>query len=107
MNHRETYGKAVLTKRYTSVNDTTGQAISFADAALISSGVKFVMIHIEGATVVCKIRGSVAHSEDADAILTSDGFDVVLPVGNIPGATLFTVKAPTGTTVNVSVIAIG
>ena len=102
--HFETYGKETLTKRYTGVNDSTGQAISFADPAI--KDFKCILIHVEGSTVIGSISGSLTHSEAAAAILTSDGFDIVLPVGNVPGVAVFTYISPSGTTRNVSCIAV-
>lgn len=97
------FGPALLTARYTGV-DTDGVAVAFTGIGQIM--IRGLLIHVEGSTAVMHIRGKVAHDDDADAIITSDGVTVTLPIGQPNGQTLCTVKAPSGTK-NISVIAYG
>jgi len=94
-------GRKTYTKRYASVNATTGQAVSFADVAI-----KGATIHIEGATVVAHFVGS--HNADdtgaGTAYLTSNGTSITVDIGAYAGETIYTIIAPADT-INVSVFA--
>jgi hypothetical protein len=87
----------IYTTRFTSVDATTGQAVS------LTPDIKEIAIHIEGNTEVANITGTVSGS--SAAYITSDGTTWVFPVATDGSTTLFTVKAPSGSTIDVSVIA--
>lgn len=91
------HGTGTITYRWTSVDGTNGQDISFP------IDVKSCLIHIEGNLEIFNVTGS--DSNSTAAYFTSDG--VTLEEINIAVAadeTICTIKAPSGETINVSAI---
>jgi len=91
-------GTEIFTKRVTSIPDT-GTAIT------LPTDCKYVSLHVEGSTELMRITGTASGS--TEIVITSDGHDFP-PFGLFvvaeSGETVVTVKAPTGTTIDVSII---
>lgn len=90
-----TSGNKLLTLRYTNVNSTTGQALTFATAP------KGIVVHYEAGNVVMTVTGNATGS--AAANITDAGTSMSFPVGAV-GGTVATIKAPSST-INISVFA--
>jgi hypothetical protein len=91
-NSKKLYGTGtdVITKRWASVDSSTGQAISMPDDC------KAVAIHVEGSTVVATYTGNSGNS--ATVNITSDGYWLPgLPIVAEADGTFGTIKAPSGT----------
>lgn len=95
-----TRGERVYTTRYTNVDDTNGQALSFPVL------IREFRLHYEGSTVVARRLGEIPGSTVAH--FTSDGKDdPPYPIVAEAGKTIMTLYGPAGGTVNISVIAWG
>lgn len=87
MYHTETYGKDLLTYRLTAT--PTGTLVNFSD-----TDIKGITLHYEGSTEVGRIRSPIAHLNRADAVLTSDGLTVELPLGVFAGQNSVRIISP-------------
>jgi hypothetical protein len=88
------HGSGTITYRWASV-DSDGQDISFP------VDVKSCFVHIEGATTLFTVTGSL---DDSEAInITVDGTTIKdIDIAVAADETIVTVAAPTGQTINVS-----
>jgi len=91
------YGSEIVTKRVTGI--TTG-----GTALTLPCDCKRVLIHMEGATEIFRVTGTVTGSTEIR--FTSDGADLGdLPIAIPAETTIVTMKAPTGT-INVSMLGV-
>ena len=92
-------GTEIFTKRITSIPDT-GTAVT------LPVDCKYAYFLVEGTAEVMRLTGTASGS--TEVVITSDGIPIPPPSGVFvaveSGEPIFTVKAPTGTTINLSIV---